>query len=332
MKKKIILLCCVLLSVNILNAFSQIVTEDVHFDNYLSSSNNDFVNRFTGGLGLSQITTNGITGGCLVTPNTVNWGNDNAIYCSKYIAAVATYTITSIVFKYDTSQINSVNFDRAVSIFLRPSADYNHYLIASVNYNKRLQIVTYSWANSPPLMNLLHNHWYSFMLNTNFVTGSPLYQINVTSQVNDLGLTGLTPPIPVSSSSGTFYDSLLFGDTAVQVSITGALWGGARYLEDFHFEGIKSADSCISIPTLIGDVDAEEVKATISDNRIVVFNHSLLGEVMLEVYSVSGQKIIECLCHLGHSSFDVSGLAEGVYLMRLTNEKRSRAKRFAVVK
>jgi hypothetical protein len=181
--KKIIAAAVILLNFNISCGYSQIVTENVLFDNYISSANNDFVNYFTGGSGLSQITANGITGGCLTTPLTVNWGNDNAIYCSKYIAADSAYTNTRLSFKYDTSQINNINFDRAASIFLRPSRDFNHYVIASVNNNKRLQIISYSWTNTPPLLNLQHNHWYEFLLNTAFVVDSPVYQVNVSAQV-----------------------------------------------------------------------------------------------------------------------------------------------------
>src|SRR6266536_995815 len=84
-----------------LTSSAQIVIENVSFDNYISPTNNDFTNRFTNGLGLTQITTNGITGGCLTTPNTVSWGNDNAIYCSKYIAADSSICNTRISFKYD---------------------------------------------------------------------------------------------------------------------------------------------------------------------------------------------------------------------------------------
>jgi len=251
--RKINFIAVLILCMKMPSGFSQIVTENVLYDNYASATDNDFVNYFTGGLGLSQATTNGITGGCLVTPNTVSWGNDNAIYCSKYIASEFDYANTRIAFKYDTTQINSSNFDRAVSLFLRPSADFNHYVIASVNYNKTLQIATYSWANSPPVLNLQHGHWYEFLLSTDFITASPLYQINVSAQVNDLGVTGQFPPIPVGNTNGTFYDSLLFGDTAVQVSLTGTLWGGAKYLDNFHFEGIKSADSCTITPTNVSE-------------------------------------------------------------------------------
>ena len=69
---------------------SQPVSESVLFDNYVSTADNDFVNRFDNGTGLNQIQTNGITGGCLETPQTISWGNDNAIYCTRYKGQIGT--------------------------------------------------------------------------------------------------------------------------------------------------------------------------------------------------------------------------------------------------
>jgi hypothetical protein len=318
-----------LLFISFNTAFSQSIIETVQFDYYVSSTDNDFVNHFTGGAGLTQITTNGITGGCLVMPTTLNWGNDNAIYCSKYVAADSSTTSTRISFKYDTTQINTSNSDRAVSIFLRPNADFNHYIIASVNYNKRLQILTYSWANSPPLLNLQQDHWYQFLLNTSFVADSPSYQINISAMVNDLGLTGQFPPIPVGFSNGTIYDSLFYGDTAVQVSIIGASWGGAKYLDNFHFEGIKSNDSC-SFTTAMAVNEADEFKAIVADNRIIINNNSTM--LTSEIYSMAGQKMMFTLSPPGNSSFSIAELPVGIYLLHVGNERLSKVIRFAVLK
>src|SRR5690348_11780981 len=110
----------------------QVITETVDFDAYLSVSDNDFVNHFDGGLGLNQIQANGITGGCLETPQTVNWGNDNAKYCTRIRAQIGDTCTVSICYKYDTLQLNSINFDRAASLWLVPFRDPNHYAIASM--------------------------------------------------------------------------------------------------------------------------------------------------------------------------------------------------------
>src|SRR5437773_5375894 len=112
--KKILLLVSLLTCYCSL-AIAQLVTETVNFDTYVSASDNDFQNRFDNGTGLNQIQINGITGGCLETPQTVNWGNDNAIYCSYFKGVSGVTYITGICFKYDTTQLNNINFDRSVS-------------------------------------------------------------------------------------------------------------------------------------------------------------------------------------------------------------------------
>jgi hypothetical protein len=327
-RMKRIILILLFLTVTFVS-FSQSVIENVLFDYYNNSSDNDFVNYFSGGLGLSQITTNGITGGCLVTPNTVSWGNDNAIYCSKYIAADSSTTNTRISFKYDTTQINSSNFDRAVSIFLRPSADFNHYVIASVNYNKRLQIITYSWANNPPLLNLLHDHWYELLLNISFTADSPSYQVNASAMVNDLGITGQLPPIPVGFSNGSFNDSLLYGDNAVEVSITGSLWGGAKYLDNFHFEGIKSPDSC-SFTTQAFPMQFEPFEINIRNNSFDVLNN--ISTFKLEVYSVSGQWFLSEICSRNTASYDISPLPAGIYFLRISSDTYTESRKIILLK
>ncbi|MBL0342317.1 MAG: hypothetical protein IPP71_16255 [Bacteroidetes bacterium] len=121
------------------SSYAQPVTENILFDTYYSPSNNDFENYFSGNSLMNQITTNGITGGCLTTPNTESWGNNNAIYCSKYIDSASYSSSTQLSFKYDTTQLNSINYDRAISIFLKPGADANHYIIGSITPDKRFR-------------------------------------------------------------------------------------------------------------------------------------------------------------------------------------------------
>jgi hypothetical protein len=303
-------------------AHSQIVTETVTFDNYVSPSDNDFVNFFSVGTGLNMLTTNGITGGCLETPLTVNWGNDNAVYCSKYIAVPLNHSTTKLSFKYDSAQVNSANFDRAVSLFLRPSADFNHYIIASVTHDKRLQIVSYSYANTPPLLNLLDNHWYELSLTTVYVSNAPTYQINVSASVNDLGISGQSSPVNVAVSNGTLYDSLFVGDSAVQVSFTAALWGGAKYVDNFHYEGLKSADSCAVSPTGIGENIISPVQVfpnPVTELLTVKTNSSVISE--FRIYDLLSRCVLRRTI-TGTEQFDIESLPAGLYLWELERNDR----------
>ncbi|MBK7971741.1 MAG: hypothetical protein IPK08_23920 [Bacteroidetes bacterium] len=213
-------------------AMSQPVTETILFNNYVSPSDNDLVNNFSGSILLTPVSSNGITGGCLTVPTTESWGNNNAIYCSKYMNSSLYSNDARISFKYDSTLINPINYDRAVTIYLNPIADFNHYVIASITYDKKIQIVSYFAANNPFPVNLIHNHWYEFILSTSYDMPIPaLYEVTAEAQLNDLGPTGLTPPIPAGNSDIVFTDSLLYVDTAV----------------GFHFQGPPGVEPSILI-------------------------------------------------------------------------------------
>lgn len=294
---------------------AQPVTETILFDNYVSPSDNDLVNNFSGTILLTPVSSNGITGGCLTVPTTESWGNNNAIYCSKYMNSSLYSNDTRISFKYDTTQINPINFDRAVTIYLNPNADFNHYVIASITYDRKIQIVSYFAANSPVPVNLIHNHWYEFILSTSYDMPIPAsYEVTAEAQLNDLGPSGLTPPIPTGNSDIVFTDSLLYVDTAVRVSFSGTSWGGAKYLDNFQFQGIKSADSC-NATTGVPAVKDDGVEVLVNGNTIeCTSSHE---ELLLEVYSISGQKIITKKLPSGHSSLSMNELTDGLYLVKM---------------
>lgn len=226
---------------------AQMVSETVSFNNYISTSDNDFQNRFDNGPGLNQLQTNGITGGCLETPQTENWGNDNAVYCTHFKGQFGVSYITGICFKYDTTQLNSINFDRATSLWMKPYADPNHYVIASVLGTGNIQIVSYSAAASSAVLALQQDHWYNLLLITDFTGGAFNDQININAQVNDLGLSGQDPPFPTGFTNAVLHDSILITDADIEVSVTGTSWGGALYLDNFRSDGMKSYDNCVSM-------------------------------------------------------------------------------------
>ncbi|HKR04161.1 MAG TPA: T9SS type A sorting domain-containing protein [Bacteroidia bacterium] len=311
----------------ILRVNAQVVDEDAHFDFYQSVTNNDFINHFSGGLGLDQIQTNGITGGCLTIPDSVSWGNDNAIYCSRYKPNSGDTTVTSICFKYDSTTVNLGSFQRALSIFLRPYADFNHYVIATVSGNKKLELITYGWVNTPyPDLNLLHNHWYRYILTTAFFSAT--FQVYIKAEVLDIGLTGTFPPIPVNSSSGTITDNILAVDTAIEVSILGATYGGCAYLDDFHFHGRKGFSNCI-LNTGISESSAEQnffVYPSPASHVLHVENNSVNVHMQeITILNAVGEKIKAYSVFEKKADLDISALTNGLYFVncRSGNETRN---------
>lgn len=297
---------------------AQVVTQQVHFDIYQSAGNNDFANNFYNGNGLVQLQTNGITGGCLDTPDSVNWGNDNAIYCSRYHPNTGDTIQASICFKFDATTINTSNFDRAVSIWFLPNADFNHYIIGTINFNQRMELITYSWTNNPgPIASLQSNHWYRYILSAALI-GGVNHQVSINSAIYDLGLTGTFPPIPVNNSSGVINDSMFVADTSIYVSITGAAFGGAKYLDDFEFFGRKGVSNCItsSIADLLAKENIRVYPVPARDFINVDIQSGEGNNFEISLFNYAGQEVLQKKVIDEHVSLNLKEIESGIYLLR----------------
>lgn len=330
MKKAILPLIVFLFATSCL-VTAQMVSETVDFDNYISTSDNDFQNRFDKGPGLNQLQTNGITGGCLETPQTENWGNDNAVYCTHFKGQIGVSYITGICFKYDTTQLNSINFDRATSLWMKPYADPNHYVIASVLGTGNIQIVSYSAAASSAVLALQQDHWYNLLLITDFTGGAFNDQININAQVNDLGLSGQDPPFPTGFTNAVLHDSILIADADIEVSVTGTSWGGALYLDNFRFDGMKSFDNCVS--TEVNENGKEKYFSfSVINNTLSILSSPAFGNSEMEILNLNGQKLKIEKINSGISKYDLSSLPNGFYFLRVTNEKTGNSKKFVLIR
>lgn len=326
MNKTITILFCAL-SIFCINTQAQTTIENSNFDTYTSVTDNDFATWFSNGIGLTQVTTNGITGGCLTTPDSVNWGNDEANYCSKYVGDLAAATNTSICFKYDTTMITYPSYQRGVSIWLKPYSDFNHYINVSFNHT-RLDIITYSWCNAPgPAFMPVHGNWYQLVVATTFLTND---SVGIHAEVNDLGITGTSTPTLMAQSNGAIADAIFSNDTAIQIGVSGTKIGGALYLDDFHYSGHKSNDSCvIAVVNTINNPDAlNNFVFSENNNQIQLTNSS---EMKVEIINLEG-KIVETQIVNRNFSFNTSPLASGIYFLNANSVDGNFEKQFAVIK
>ena len=334
MKKIILLIAVFSFAISLLKA--QSVVETVNFDNYINSTNNDLQNNFysTGtGMSLTANPANGITGGCLVTSDTNNWGNDNAVYCSKFKGMIGTTYTASVCFKYDNTSINLSHFERPVSIWLRPSADWNHYLICTIERTGTFGQLTYGWGNSSsPTLTFQNNYWYRFSIAATFV-GGVSHQIDIVSSAYDLGINGTGYPSLIGSTSGTFDDDVLIADSAISVSLNGAHWGGSIYLDNFYYQGVKSADSCLFV-TGVNEVMSgnSDLHYSIQNNVLHIESENDFKNAELKIFSLSGQQLLTFKMKTASDEFDLSKLSDGLYLINIKTPERIYTSKFVVMK
>jgi hypothetical protein len=295
-------LTLVLIFFAIMQSFSQAVSEQVSFDNP-----NDLADHFYGLQSMVQIPANGVTGGCLDTPDSINWGNDNSIYCSKF-AAADTEFLVSVMFYYSDSVINPNSYDRAVSIFLRPHTDPNHYVIGSFSHDKKIEGLSYFAANSSNAITMTNNHWYKL----NVILSISNNFINAILELEDKGANGQSAATSMGSIQLPFPDTLLANDNAIEVSVIGSKSGGGIYLDNFEFNGYKSADSCLtaSIRDISNDADLKLIR---EGDKIQLLTDKLISNC--EAYDLNGRRI-KTWTGASIKSIDISGFGRGIYLFR----------------
>ena len=300
-----------------LPAFSQIVIEDVYFNNYVNSLDNDLNNHFYGMQSLAQIPTNGITGGCLQVADSNNWGNDNSRYCSRYISNEDSIYTTSICFKYNSALV-STGFDRATSIWVQPHTDPNHYIIASVSHNRKLEMYSYSaFTASVSPVNLQNGNWYKLELTfSNTSTPNP-FTLTYSSKLEDLGSTGTGFPVLLDSIGESIQDSIFSTDDRIEISITGARFGGAEYLDDLHFEGIKSSDSCI-FTDIFTTNNEKQIRYKLDANILSVIGNELPGKE-ITIMNLIGEYVMTSKLTSQENLLDISALKKGIYFAFLNH-------------
>ena len=109
--------------------------------------------------------------------------------------------------------------------------------------------------------------------------------------------------------------------------MTGTSWGGAAYLDNFGFVGMKSYDNCI--PTSINETSNEEIQTSTNGNELVVTTGSI-RQGTIEVYNIQGQKLAERKIDGGETIFNTTEFLPGIYFISLRNEKINLTRKFFV--
>jgi hypothetical protein len=238
MKKYTILLFAMLnLS---LASTAQSVTQTVRFDTYVSSSNNDLVNNFSNTSWITQVTSGGITGGALAPPDSISWGNDKLNFCRNFFNIQDSAMDNSICFLYDASKVRPSAYQRAADIMLF-SGVVNHYILFSVNYNHHLTILSYGSASDSLLSPLVSGHWYRLVTTLKSLASNGVF---TKAEVFDLGTGGTGTPVSMGSNTSVFVDQDVNQSNFIDVSVSGAGFGGSALLDDYTFHGIPAANSC----------------------------------------------------------------------------------------
>jgi|GEM_PF-1391299 len=302
-------------------ATSQSISETVRFDTYVSPTNNDLVNNFSNTSWMSTVTSGGITGGALLPPDSISWGNDKLNYCRNYFNISDSVMENSISFLYDASKVRPSAFQRAADIWIF-SGVANHWIIYSVNYNQHLTIISYGSASDSMLTPMISGHWYKLVATCKTLSIAPGDWVYTKAEVFDLGTTGTGSPLSIGSNTSSFHDFDVAQSNFLDVSMSGAGFGGSALLDDFTFRGIPAANSCS--PTGIAPILHDRSAFTLYPQPILsdlVIQSPLPAEMdEVSVFNALGERISFYQNARTPFTVDMESWAGGIYFLEIRSE------------
>lgn len=330
--KKIIAIAILLLNLNLAKA--QSITDTIYFNNYASPTNNDLVNHFSNTSWITMDTIHGITGGSLITPDSLNWGNDVIGYCKNYSNVIDSMMTTSISFKFNSSLIMPTpHYERSAAIFLY-SDIINHYVMYYLNRDLTLTIFTYGSVQNT-LMTLTSGHWYRLVASYKSLSTPPGDNVYARAEIFDLGVNGLSLPVSIGNNTLTFHDSDLVNSAEFAVKICGARWGGGEYLDNFTFHGIPGTINCVPV-SVNENILNEESITVYPQPALNVLNISFNKKwkdaiIFYSLSDISGRKMVQGeLAKSDLITLPVGQLSRGLYVLQIRNNSQLISKKIII--
>ena len=324
MKKITLILSLIIVQVN---TFSQVINENVNFNNYVSSSNNDLLNNFildSGEKLMTQINTNGITGGALVPPDHISSSRDRIKYCSTYKNLINSENITSISFKYNSALRNSISTQSAVEIEFNGDKGAYSNISFSLKNDKFLSI---NWGSGNKYegktLTLQNNRWYK-MTSTFKLIGGINQEFLFKNELFDLGIDGTQSPTKIETIQTIIYNSnwAIINSTKFELEIYATKWGGVEYLDNFTFSGEKNGTLCSSL-SVDENILSSKIKLfpnpTTSLIKIYIPQLIVDKKIKLEVFNLLGKKVFTKKIKEIKSEIDLANFPKNIYLVKITD-------------
>jgi hypothetical protein len=320
-------LCFICISALLQTANAQI-SDSVNFNTYVSATNNDLVNKFTGSHGMVQQTTNGITGGSVLPAPSITTTND-AVFFRKYsYQSLTNYTTVSVSFKYNTASAADyapacqiglvVNSDSAVTLMAWVIA--NVYYVAGAASGVQLQITGNGLSDNSAPIHVTSGNWYKLSLKAHAVNDT--YSV-ASAYLYDIGATGLSAPVlKLSYLNDTVFTGGVRYPKSYMVGImNGGADGGAVYLDNWNVDGYYYTTGIEEL-----DQQSHFSVQTLASTSLNV-SCDLSSNIEYAIYSVNGS-ILGRGKFYKDNAIDVSNLPPAEYFIRFLSENKVVTKRF----
>jgi|GEM_PF-3543211 len=290
-------------------------TYNVDFNTYVSGSNNDLANNFTGGFALTQQTTNGITGGSVLPTPTVS--SNKALYNAHCYVRPSdpNQTSVSISFKYSAAGATSGDNGPEVGFMLTSDSAGS---VASGFVTTSISAYPFGGSMisidgtvnhyTSASFTLVDGHWYQLQLK---IRSFNMDSVSASTYVYELGAAGTSTPVLVTSflsktekTVGSTWPHSIFLAT-----LNGGASGGVVSMDNFSVNSYY-APSGIKPVELNGGI---LISNPATNNLSVITSNK--SDIQYAIYNVAGVTLKTGTFN-GSTDIDVSSLPSSLYLIR----------------
>ena len=315
------------ISLCFLSAVQAQTSHTVDFNTYVSASNNDLMNNFTGSFGLTQQTTNGITGGCVLPAPTTTY--NEALYNSKCYLRPSdpNQTTVSISFKYSASGASSGDPGPVVGFMITSdstgslAAGYASATISAYPFGGSMFTIDGAYAHySSASFNLVDGHWYQLKLS---IRAMDMDSVSTSAYVYELGAAGTSSPTLISSflSNTEYTHGITWPHSFFLPTLNGGASGGVVYMDNFNV-------TAYSAPSGIAPVELhEDIFITNPVTNKLSVSNSNKNEMQYIIYNTAGAKMKAGVIN-GVENIDVSSLPASLYFIRFLSGNNTIVRKF----
>jgi len=308
--KKTTLILMLLFAFTRMNA--QLVNEEINFNNLISTTDNDLVNKFI------QLYPNYYTqvsdgnNGYYLQTGLGGEATGALKLCSKFKGIENESMIISVDYKVESYPFSVGFTGNSVGIFIVKNTGEATLRTQIVEGSLSINGLTnpnstfnYSLSNG----SFVDGHWYSLIFNLSKIAPN---KFSLSSKIYDIGIDGKSSPILKVTNTKEGFNYNFNQTNDFNIYFVGGWWGNVRYLDNFKVYGFKNGSNCSNLSN--NDSHLE--------NNIIVYPNPFTNQIVLNkevtkinIYNLNGQLIST------HSDINkeisVEKLVSGTYLFEI---------------
>ena len=278
----------ILFTFTISNINAQLVNEEVNFNNFISISDNDLVNKFIQPYPIDYNQISDGNNGYYLETNLQGEATRPLKLCSKF-KGIDNETMTiSIDYKVGMYPVGFGFSSNSVGLFIAKNSGetvLSTRLSEGILYIDGLSNPNSTFNSSLSDSNFVEGKWYTLIFQISKIA---INKFSVSSKIYDIGINGTSNPVLKATNIKEGFNYFFNSTNDINIHIVGGWWGNVKYLDNFKIYGFKSGNNCSNLSNNNFQIE----------NDVLVYPNPFINQILtnnevtkINIYNLSGELI-----------------------------------------